>query len=166
MCLKRSHLLVGVGHVLVSCDDGLEAQINTLHFTDGIHGRHHQLQERMRSSLRWKTKKRIKRLRKRSREKKGGEGTRVCRRVTWSRWRSLISSCSCCSVCWNSVHMMGSSSGWEESREEQSNCSLVYARRYTRNRGTPHWKKKTCGPEFWIGNKLLVIFLQLPQLQL
>lgn len=44
-CNRLFYLLAGVGHVFVCCDNGLEAQINALHFTYGIHGRHHQLQE-------------------------------------------------------------------------------------------------------------------------
>lgn len=42
---KGHYVLAGVGHVLVCCDDGLEAQINNLYFTDGIHGTHHQLRD-------------------------------------------------------------------------------------------------------------------------
>lgn len=42
--VERRHLLVGVGHVLVGRDDGLEAQVHALHFAYGVHGGHHQLQ--------------------------------------------------------------------------------------------------------------------------
>ena len=38
MAQTLPHLLMSVGHVLVSCDDGLETQVYVLHFTDGIHG--------------------------------------------------------------------------------------------------------------------------------
>lgn len=58
---KSHYVLAGVGHVLVCCDDGLEAQVNNLYFTDGVHCTHHQLREQggkqtMRGSQFTKTK--------------------------------------------------------------------------------------------------------------